>query len=554
MSQENKFEVEITARIDQLESGLKKAEDSIKKAGSAAASEKGKFSQLGDTLSVMNVNFGGIGVNVGAMVKSFQGASAAIKAATLATRGFGMALAATGIGAIIVALGMLFSAFKSTQQGTDAINKVLAQFKGVMDAIVGLLQGSAIRAFERLKKAFEDPKQAVIDLWEAIKTNLMNRLQGVVDAVVSAAKVMGLALRGNFDGAKLEAKNFANAMAQVATGVENVFDKAGNLIKQVGEAVKNGLDVGGQLADLDKRITLMQRRNTEEIAKQEAIMRKQQGLSRNRDLSLQEQLKHHQAAVTAMDKMQALETELAKLMLERANLATTLNDTSDEEKQILAEKQAALDQINARYSSMGREMQENNLRINRGLKVEQEKVKALEMQKKLSEDIAAIDLAPFENFANENPEIREDMIPEKKLLTAEEIAAHNKDLTGIIQKYHDMQLAADMVSNAVAGIVSNGFDILFDSSKGFEDFAKVLSDSFKRIIADMAAAAAKALVLQAILATFTAGGSQFGNLFRTVLGGQIGGVDSKGIFGNVSGDLLQLAGSRAQNGNSRGGR
>jgi hypothetical protein len=545
MAQENKFEVEITARIDQLESGLKKAEDSIKKAGSAAASEKGKFAQLGDTLSVMNVNFGGIGVNVGAMVKSFQGASAAIKAATLATRGFGMALAATGIGAIIVALGMLFSAFKSTQQGTDAINKVLAQFKGVMDAIVGLLQGSAIRAFERLKKAFDDPKQAVIDLWEAIKTNLMNRLQGVVNAVVSAAKMIGLALKRDFAGAKSESKNFANAMAQVATGVENVFDKAGNVIKQVGEAVKNGLDVGGQLADLDKRITLMQRRNTEEIAKQEAIMRKHQALSRNTDLSLQEQLKHHQEAVVAMGKMQALESELAKLQLQRADLATTLNDTSDEEKQILAEKQAALDQINARYSSMGREMQENNLRINRGLKVEQEKVKALEMQKKLSADIAAMDTSAFDDFAKSFEEIPEKIQPEI-FLDAGQIEKHKEMLEGLAQKFNALTISANMLSNSVAGVVHEGFDILFDSTKGFEDFTKVLQKAFQRIIADMAAAAAKALILRAILGSFT-GGAGF-----AVPGGGIGSFGQ--LLGqNLGGGNMMIRGQdlvRLQNNNT----
>jgi hypothetical protein len=550
MAEQNKFEVEITARIDQLESALKKAEGSIKSAGKAAQSEGSKFSSFADTLSVMNVNFGGLGVNIGAMVTKLRAVSASIKATTIATRGFGVALAATGVGAIVIALGLLISAFLSTQRGADGLNRVMKQFKFAMDAIVGLLQGVATDAFDGLKKAFQDPKQAVIDLWEAIKTNLINRVKGLVDTFTSGFAVIKSAIKLDVEGVKQNYAKYLESLMQVATGVDDLPGKIKKGFDKVKEAVADGLDIGDQIAALDKKINLFKIANTEELAKQRVILQENRRIAMDSTLSVEEQAAAQEKAYAALKRMQSIEQELLAMEIKREDLATRTSDTSDEAKIALAELKAQSQQLTATYTQQSIELDGNNRRI----KAAADKMRELAKEAQLAKDIMAIDTSAFEDFAK-TPAAPEAIEPDI-FLTQEQIDQQNAMLESMAQKYNDVALAADILSNSVSNIVASGFDVLFDSSKGMEDFVNAMTDQFKQLIIQMAAAAAKALALQAIFALFGGGtGQTFGTLFRGLMGGgNMGGISSSGFMGSVSGDLLQLASQRAQNRNSRGGR
>jgi hypothetical protein len=545
MAEQNKFEVEITARIDQLEGALKKAEDGINKAGKAAQSQKGQFSSLGDTLSVMNVNFGGVGVNVGAMTKQLNSVVTAIKAATLSTRAFGVALAATGIGAILLALGALIGLFKSTQQGTDAVNKVMMQLKYAFDAIVGVLQTKVLAGFEKLKKAFEDPKKAVVDLWESIKTNLLNRLVGVSDAFQILGRTISLALKGKLSEAREEASKLGETILQIATGVEDLPNKMKAFANEIGAAYENGKKVGATLADLDKKIMLYKINTTAELAKQRSILAENNRISHDEAATLEEQLAAQEKAYAALNRIKQIELGLLSLEHKRADLATTTSDTNDETKLQIQQILAAQHEVVAAIDQQGKRLDANNARLNKA-KLEAEALKkALEFRA----DIDAIDTSAFEKFAETFESMEEEPILEK-FLTADQVEEHKKMLEGIAQKYNEVSVAANVLSNSIGSVVEDGFMILFDSAKGFDDFAKVLKNAFKRIIADMAAAAAKALVLRAIMGAFTggagfavAGGGGVGS-FAQLFGQGMGGGGAMQIRGQ---DLVRLTNNAGAN-------
>ena len=102
---------------------------------------------------------------------STEANATAQKAAGVASGGFSkalkvlkIALISTGVGAIVVALGTLIAAFGSTQRGADAFTKVLRPLQAIFERFLGFLQDTGFKVFDRLKEAFSDPKQAVIDL------------------------------------------------------------------------------------------------------------------------------------------------------------------------------------------------------------------------------------------------------------------------------------------------------------------------------------------------------------------------------------------------------
>lgn len=529
MAQENKFEVEITARIDQLEGALKKAEGSVKKAGEAAKTQKTNFAALGDSLSVLNVNFGGLGINVGAMVKQVQAVAQTIKGATLATRGFGMALAATGIGAIVLALGALFAAFKSTQEGTDAINKVMLKFKYAMDAIVGLLQGAALKAFDGLKKAFQDPKQAVLDLWNTIKTYLLDKMRHVADAFSALTVAIKKGFTGDIDGAKAAMKDFVDS-ALKANVVVDIFKRIGgaavDAYGKMTAAMKQGVAVGEELYALDVQIRNYKMKTTVELGRQNRLYQENKLLAHDTTKSLEEQVKAQATAEAALERIRQIEVGLLQLELKRLQKTTETSDTLTETKLEIEEIKKRIEDVNAGHAAAGRFLQNNGKRL-------QEQTAETQKAKIQMEMLAAamrIDTAPFEDFAK-SMDALEDITPET-FINKEDIEAQKAMLDGLAMKYNQVQMAAEMLSSAVGNIVHEGFDILFDSAKGFDDFAEVLKKSFRKIIADMAAAAAKALILRAIMGAFTGGAG------IAIAGG--GGIPS---FGALMGQNLGFGGN-----------
>ena len=109
---------------------------------------------LAGSINIMGVNIGSVIGNLKSKQAALRGVAQGIKGTTKGLKLFRIALIATGIGAIVVLLGALVAAFASTQKGADTISKALAPVKGIFSAIVGILQESAIPAFNLLKNTF----------------------------------------------------------------------------------------------------------------------------------------------------------------------------------------------------------------------------------------------------------------------------------------------------------------------------------------------------------------------------------------------------------------
>ena len=74
----------------------------------------------------------------GGLFSKFGNGVKSIKAATKGMNLFKFALASTGIGLIVVALGSLVAAFKSTEEGNDKLTKGLNVVKSVINNLVDL--------------------------------------------------------------------------------------------------------------------------------------------------------------------------------------------------------------------------------------------------------------------------------------------------------------------------------------------------------------------------------------------------------------------------------
>lgn len=119
----------------------------LKDGEQATAAFKGAAGGILDEFaSMFGVNMSGVTSALGTANKSlsflgasFKGAAASSKVASIAFGVFKFALAATGIGAIVVVLGTLISYFTKSGEGADNFAKILAQVKSVINNVVDRL-------------------------------------------------------------------------------------------------------------------------------------------------------------------------------------------------------------------------------------------------------------------------------------------------------------------------------------------------------------------------------------------------------------------------------
>ena len=124
-----------------------------------------------------------MGTSVGAVGAKIKSMAAIAKASFLTIGG---AIKATGVGALLLAITALTSYFKNTQRGAEMLEKGMAGLGAAMDVVTDLFSSAG----ETIVGAFKDPKQAVKDLWEALKKNLLNRIEGMIDGFKGLGKVI----------------------------------------------------------------------------------------------------------------------------------------------------------------------------------------------------------------------------------------------------------------------------------------------------------------------------------------------------------------------------
>lgn len=290
-------------------------------------------------------------VSEGARATATTGATAATNASTGALGKLKIALISTGIGAIVVVIGLLIAAFLSTQRGADALTRRLEPLKAMFQGIIGVVQDLATDIVD----AFKNPQQALKDLGKAILDNIVNRFTAV-----------GVILDGiaNRDFSKI-----TNGLVQMTTGVENVNGK----LKKGVDFLKSQAAIGKQIAE--KSIQLEKSQNNLINIKDKYEDKERALLLISKDTS--KSFKERAAAANEIIKItQDYAKEAAKVKqieIDRLKLQQSLKDTKRQGKgsqEELKKLQMELDDIN----DSGEVKQIEQSKVLSGLKKEQNQI------------------------------------------------------------------------------------------------------------------------------------------------------------------------------------
>jgi hypothetical protein len=254
------------------------------------------------------------------------------------------------VGIVVGAIIALGKAFLSTERGGDALQKVMSIVSTVLDRLLGIAQDVSIA----LVDAFSDPKQAVADLWEAIKTNIANRLTGIVDQFKALGEVIAGVFTLDLDKIEKGVTAFGESTVQVLTGVDDAVGKAKAAFAAFGAEIDAAAAAGKRLFDIDEGLEDLAIRRAKEEGRLNRTIAEQLAIARDVNGATEERKAAAEKAIAAQNQLAALALKENALLIERTRLENEQSDKGAEGLLKLAQLEGQREQIEADRLDAGR--------------------------------------------------------------------------------------------------------------------------------------------------------------------------------------------------------
>lgn len=343
-------------------------------------------------------------------VKAFNGLKDAFGSATKGLSGFKKALIGTGIGAIVVAIGLLIANFdelnnwiKNVTGGALDLTKVFDGLKGIFENI-----GPTLKSFGNLVLQYLlAPFRTVIDTAKGLGNIFQNLFKGDFDGVKKAAEDMASNIKSNFTAVGDAAKDFGSTVAEGYTnGVKKAEEKVAQKAKE--EAAKKA----------------------EEYKKQQNERLNQRKATLDAELAYQKAT-HDKEWSTSQEYKNKLESYYNELL---GLYSKTYGEESLEYKKVLTEKLTSLrdfitNEEQAIIDANNKKLEEERKRAEEELKIAEQREKD---KQKLIESLDGYGLTGVEKYQKELDDLKLKYEEEYNLL-----AGNLEAQTLLQQKYAD---------------------------------------------------------------------------------------------------------------------
>ena len=235
--------IEIDVKVDSSKAvkGVDNLSKSTKKLDKGTDSLKKSNAGLSDSLGGLGGGFAGAATGAKALGKQM------------------LVLLANPIGLIIagiaVAVLAVKTAFTSSEEGQNKYNKLM----GVLGALLGNLIDLLADFGEAIIDVFENPMESLRNFADAIKENIINRFEGILEFIPKMGEAIGALFEGDFVRASQVA---FDAVSKVSTGVENMTEKLNNAAKATGkffEEQKREAALAASVADMRAKADKVER-------------------------------------------------------------------------------------------------------------------------------------------------------------------------------------------------------------------------------------------------------------------------------------------------------
>lgn len=337
-------EIQITFKINGIDQEIKSVEDLGKALGQTAKETK----KAAEEATIF-----------GDLKNSFSKLTEPIRKVIASMKTLKGALAATGIGAVALALGALVEYFRSSEEGS----RKLAIATEALGILMGKLSDVAQKVGEFLVDLFTNPMEYLKEFANLIKENIINRFEGLLELIPQLSKAIGLLFEGEFTEA---GKVAADAIGKVTLGVEDITDKVGDAIeaakefgKEFVKEVNSAVKAATTLVDAQRALRNQQQALIKENAKLNQELELQQRIAEDTTLAYDdrkaalERVGEAQVALAEnLQKQASAEENIIRLQLAQegnynkkeeleTQLAEAIAARTDAETQLLIKRQEA---------------------------------------------------------------------------------------------------------------------------------------------------------------------------------------------------------------------
>ena len=387
----------------------------------------------------------------GGAVSKFTAFKGAIGSVTTGFKSLRVAIIATGIGALLIAVTALGQAFTRSEEGQNKFAKIL----GVIGSVTGNLLDLLADLGENIISVFENPKQAITDFANLIKDNIVTRFKGLLNLIPNLGKAVEQLFKGNF---KEAGKIAADSVGKVVLGVDSVTDSVNSAVEAVkdfGKEVASDAAAAAKIAD--------QRAAAEKAARNLIVERAQaeQDIARLREKAVQkdkfsaeERIKFLEEAGKISEDLAEKETKVAKLRLQAKLTENSLTKSNKDDLNEAAQLEASVIQLETQRLNLQKRLSTELLTARNEAKTaaKEEPIVIDEKLKKIQEIQEAFRQKQKDKEAETELE-KINLEEERKIAELDRLNATNTQKQEVIDYYANLRLEnEDAISKASVDI------------------------------------------------------------------------------------------------------
>jgi len=464
-----------TDQTNELVGAINELKDAIKEMSTGL--EKG----LGD----VNKELGDTKKSVEAVETAAENSS---KGVGKLSKAFGNIGKASGIIFLVEkAMEILYDLFNNNQRVVDIFNTAFNFLQIAFSDFVKFIENNIGGITGFFKDVFENPGENIRALGEAIKNNIIERFQSMLDVLGFVGKAMQKFFTGDFKGALNEVKNAGSEMVDVFTGVDGTVGKVVEGTKKVAGAVANytkkTYEAAGAMTDLNKQAELADVINQGLIEKYDLQAEQQRQLRDDERNTIEERIAANNKLGEILDEQEAAMRANANIRLKQAQMNAELDANNVEFQRELIDAKNEVAAVDAQIAGFRSEQLSNQealerelLEIARGKKeaeidaneiakqaaIDQEEnvLNRLQLEKELAEETknARVSIIEDELALTKEGTARYQELLDEKLLLEAEYAAESKridydtEMTKREQRQETMAAAYELTKQGLEAV------------------------------------------------------------------------------------------------------
>ena len=284
--------------------------------------------------------------------EGLKGVEKASKATAKGVGRIGDALKAAGIGLAIAAFAKLTEVFNENQKVTNFFNTSFEALSLAFNDFFNFLNDNIGTVVGYFQNIFSDPRQALVDFGNSIKTNLIERFNSFLDTLGFLASAVKKVFAGDFAGALDDVKEAGKESIDILTGVPDTFDKvvevAPKVIKGITDYTKSTIQAAKETVELNRAAEIGIAQNQIILEQKDREAEKLRQIRDDEAKTIEERIEANNKLAEVLNEQERLMLANADAVIAAAQAQFEKNNNDENQIALLearAEKEGILAQI-----------------------------------------------------------------------------------------------------------------------------------------------------------------------------------------------------------------